>query len=246
MLDSINLGKYIWGKSLVHKLHAVCKVLSLLMMIISIFFIDSYVDIIILTIYLFLGILYTGINIKVYLKNVFSIKIFILFVFIIDLVFFDSINRIIFDLFKLLFIVLYASLLTFTTTVMEITFGIEKILIPFSKIIPVRDIASIVTLTLRYIPLLNNEASRIIRAQKFRGIDFKSKNVRKKIEMISVVFVPIFTLSLERADKTADIMDLRLYNYSKSRTNYRQKKWRAIDTCLLILNIWILIIVIIY
>ena len=175
-----------------------------------------------------------------------GIRIFILFVLIIDLIFFNSIDRIIFDLFKLLFIVLYSSILTMTTSIMEMTYGIEKILSPFGMVIPVRDVATIITLTLRYIPLIHDEACRVIRAQKFRGVNFDSKNIKEKIEAISTVFIPIFILSLEKSEKFADVMDIRLYNYSKSRTSYLYKKFGLLDLFLLILNILILIIVIIY
>lgn len=246
MLNNISLGKYILGGSIVHKLSPIYKILSLIIMIVSLFFIDSYEDIIMLTMYLFLAISYTDISIKVYIKNILGIRIFILFVLIIDLIFFNSIDRIIFDLFKLLFIVLYSSILTMTTSIMEMTYGIEKILSPFGMVIPVRDVATIITLTLRYIPLIHDEACRVIRAQKFRGVNFDSKNIKEKIEAISTVFIPIFILSLEKSERFADVMDIRLYNYSKSRTSYLYKKFGLLDLLLLILNILILIIVIIY
>ena len=104
----------------------------------------------------------------------------------------------------------------------------------------------IITLTLRYIPTLLMEANRIIRAQKLRGIDFDTKNIKEKIISISGIFIPMFTLSLRRAEETADIMDIRLYNYGNSRTNYRTNNWSKINTLLLILNVVILWIVIIY
>ena len=104
----------------------------------------------------------------------------------------------------------------------------------------------IITLSIRYIPTLTSEASRIINAQKLRGINFKSKNIKERILSISGIFIPMFTLSIKRAELSADIMDLRLYNYGKSRTNYRTNKWKVVDTLLLVLNILILIIVICY
>ena len=246
MLNNISIGRYINKSSVVHKLNPVFKILSLIIMVISIFFIDSYIDIIMLSMYLLLTILYSDIDIKIYLKNIYGIKIFLIFIFIIDLIFFTNINRIIFDIFKLIFIVLYSSILTYTTCITELTYGIEKILKQFNKIIPVGDIAMIITLSIRYIPTLTSEASRIINAQKLRGINFKSKNIKERILSISGIFIPMFTLSIKRAELSADIMDLRLYNYGKSRTNYRTNKWNVVDTLLLVLNILILIIVICY
>lgn len=240
------LGNYILGNSVVHKLNPVCKILSLIIMIISIFFIDSYIDILMLSLYLILSILYSDIKVSVYIKNLRSIRVFLLFVLIIDIIFYRGINIIIFDLFKLIFIVLYASILTYTTAMTEITYGISTILKPFSKLIPVNDIAMIITLTLRYIPLLSIEANRIIKAQKLRGINFNTKNIKEKIISISGILVPMFAISLSKAELTADIMDLRLYNYGKSRSNYRYNKWKMKDSFLLVINILILIIVIFY
>lgn len=246
MLSNISIGKYINKSSVVHKLNPVFKIISLIIMICSIFFIDSYIDVILLSMYLLVTMLYSDVDIVIYLKNILGIKIFLLFIFVIDLIFFTSINRVIFDIFKLIFIVLYSSVLTYTTSITELTYGIERILFPFKKVLPVNDIAMIITLTIRYIPTLTEEANRIINAQKLRGINFDSKNIREKLISISGIFIPMFTLSIRKAEITADVMDIRLYNYGKNRTNYRTNKWNIIDSLLLILNILILIIIICY
>lgn len=246
MLNNYILGRYYLKDSVVHKLNPIFKILSLIIMIISIFFIDSAIDLVMLLFYLLLSIAYSDINIKVYLKNIYSIRVFLIFIFIIDLIFFTSFDRIIFDLFKVTFIVLYSSILTLTTAMTEITYGIERLLKPLNRLVPVNDIAMIISLTLRYIPTLTIEANRIIKAQKLRGINFDSKNIKERLVSISGVFIPMFVLSLSKSLKVADIMDIRLYNYGKSRTNYRLNKWRKRDTSLLILNILILFIVIFY
>ena len=231
MLTNINFGKYYERDSVVHKLSPVFKIISLLIMIVSIFFIDSYKDIIMLTSYLILMMIY-------------SIKIFLVFILIIDLIF--NINNTIYDLYKLIFIIIYSSALTYTTSTSEITYGIERMLRPFNNYIPVNDIAMIITLTIRYIPTLTMEADRIIKAQKMRGINFDNKNIKDKISTLVGVFIPMFVLSLKKSESLGDIMDLRLYNYGKSRTNLRTNKWKKKDSLLLVLNILILSIVIFY
>ena len=210
----------------------------------SIFFIDSYKDIIMLTSYLILMMIYSDINILTYLRNIYSIKIFLVFILIIDLIF--NINNTIYDLYKLIFIIIYSSALTYTTSTSEITYGIERMLRPFNNYIPVNDIAMIITLTIRYIPTLTMEADRIIKAQKMRGINFDNKNIKDKISTLVGVFIPMFVLSLKKSESLGDIMDLRLYNYGKSRTNLRTNKWKKKDSLLLVLNILILSIVIFY
>lgn len=246
MFNNITFGKYYNKISVIHRLSPIFKIISLFIMIGSIFFIDSYIDILMLTCYLVLMMIYSNISIITYLKNIYSIKIFLIFIFIIDLIFYSSISNIIFDLYKLIFIIIYSSALTYTTSTSEITYGIEKILKPLSNYIPVNDISMIITLTIRYIPTLTMESSRIIKSQKLRGIDFDSKNIRVKISSLVGVFIPMFILSLKKSESLGDIMDLRLYNYGKSRTNLRTNSWRKIDSILLFLNIVILGIVIFY
>lgn len=246
MSSNITLGRYYQIESVIHKLNPIFKILSLTIMIISIFFIDSYNDILMLGSYLLLSMAYSNINIKTYLKNILGLKIFLIFIIIINLIFFTSINKIVFDLFKIIFIILYSSILSYTTVITELTYGIEKLLKPLSKILPVSDIVVVISLSIRYIPSLTSEANRIIRAQKLRGINFDSKNIKEKIISISGILIPMFIMSLKKAETTADIMDIRLYNYGKSKTNYRSNAWKKVDTFLLILNILILIIVIFY
>lgn len=246
MLNNITLGKYYNKDSIVHKLNPIFKIISLIIMIVSIFFIDSYVDVLMLGTYLLLAILYSNVSIKTYLKNILGIRVFLIFILIIDIIFYTNINRVVFDLFKLIFIILYSSIMTYTTVITELTYGIEKILSPLSKILPVSDIAMVITLTIRYIPSLTHEADRIIRAQKLRGINFDTKNIKEKILSISGILMPMFVMSIRKSNLMADILDIRLYNYGKSKTNYRSNSWRLLDTLLLILNIAILIIVMFY
>lgn len=246
MLSDICIGKYIPNDSVVYKLNPLFKLLSVIIMIISIFFINSYDDIIMLGFYLILSMIYSDIGTKVYYKNICNIKLFLIFILVVDLIFFTGIDRIIFDLFKLIFIVIYASILTYTTKMTEIVYSISKLLKPFSNIIPVNDISMVITLTLRYIPTLIEEYNRIIRAQKLRGMDFDKESLIGKLNIISKMLVPMFALSIKKAEDSANIMDLRLYNYGKSRSSYRTFKWKGIDTFLFILNILILIIVIVY
>ena len=246
MFNDITFGRYYNYNSIIHRLSPVFKLISLMIMIVGIFFIDSYIDILMLSLYLVLVMVYSNIGIITYLKNIYSIKIFLLFIFIIDLIFNSNINNIVFDLYKLIFIIIYSSALSYTTSTSEITYGIERILKVFNNYIPVNDIAMIITLTIRYIPTLTMEADRIIKAQKMRGIDFDSKNIKKKIVSLVGVFIPMFILSLKKSESLGDIMYLRLYNYGKSRTNYRTNSWEKIDSLLLVFNIIILIIVIFY
>lgn len=240
------IGSYIKGTSVVHKLNPVFKILSLIIMMVSTLFTNCYVDIIMLLSYLLLAILYSDINIKIYIKNILSIRVFLIFIIIINLIFFEGVEVLLADVFVIVFLIIYSGILTFTTPITEITYGIEKLLKPLNRFFSVSDIAMMVSLTLRFIPTLVNESNRIIKAETLRGVNFKTKNFKEKMNAICGIFVPIFALSLNKAYDYADIMDIRLYNYGKSRSNYRLNRWCKMDSLLLILNILILIIVIVY
>lgn len=245
MLNNISIGKYILGNGIVYRLSPMFKVLSVIIMTTGIFFIDSYDDVLMLFFYLLLAIMYSDINIFIYFKNIYGIRLFLLFILIIDIIFFSTISRIVFDLFKLVFIVVYTSIFMYTTKMMEACDGIYKLFKPISSRIA-RDISMIVVLTIRYIPTLILEGNRIIRAQKIRGFDFEKENFRGKIDMIPRMLSSMFALSIKRANDSSDIMDLRLYNYSFSRSSYRDVCFGWIDGFLLVLNILILIVVIVY
>lgn len=246
MLINITLGKYILKDSIVHKLNPVFKIISLIIIVLGIFFIDSYTDVLMLGSYILLTMLYSDIKLKEYIRNLNSIKILLPFILVVELIFFKGMNNIIFDLSKLVFIILYLSILTYTTAMTEIVYAVEKILRPFNKIIPVNSIAMTLTIILRYIPTITVETDRIIKLETTRGINFNKKNIKEKIKNISSIIIPIIVISIKKSKNTIDIMNVRLYNYGKSRTNYRLNKWKYLDTLLLILNILILIIVIFY
>jgi len=246
MSINIALGKYFLKDSIVHKLNPVFKIVSLIIITIGIFFINSYTDLLMISSYILLTMLYSNIKLKEYIRNLNSIRIILLFILVVDLIFFRGLNNIIFDLSKFIFIILYLSILTYTTAMTEIVYAVERILRPFNKIIPVNSVAIIVTLILRYIPTVTIEVDRIIKLQTTRGINFNSKKMKEKIKNVHCIIMPIVLTVLKKSKDTLDIMDIRLYNYGKSRTNYRLNKWRYLDTLLLILNISILIIVIFY
>ena len=209
MLSNLIVSRYILKDSLVHKLNPVFKIISLMMMLFGIFFIDSYIDIIMLTFYLLLVISYSDIDPMVYLRNIFSIRIILLLILIIDLIFFRGIDNIVFDLFRIIYIVIYLSILTLTTASTEIIYGISKFLMPISKFVSVNDIAMIIGVSLRYIQDLSFEASRIKNIQYLRGVNFNVKGIKDKLSTISGIFTPMFTLTSQKSLKLMEMMDIR-------------------------------------
>jgi energy-coupling factor transport system permease protein len=126
---------------------------------------------------------------------------------------------------RITLIVLGASLLTLTTTPVEIADGIESLMYPLKWIkFPVHEFALIMSIALRFIPTLLDETDRIIKAQKARGADFESGNIFKRAKALIPVLIPLLISSFRRADELADAMDARCYAGSKNRTKFKKMK----------------------
>lgn len=126
---------------------------------------------------------------------------------------------------RITLIVIGTSLLTLTTSPVEIADGIESLLTPLKLVkFPVHEFALIMSIALRFIPTLLDETDRIIKAQKARGADFESGNLFRRAKALIPVLIPLLISSFRRADELADAMDARCYAGSKNRTKYKQMK----------------------
>lgn len=242
MFNKATIGNYYMKKSLIHSLNPTYKIFSLIINILMVILAKHPLDFIIIFIYLSIIISLSKINLKIYLKNISTLKIFILFIIIINIIFKVNIISTIYMILKIIYLVLLSAILTFTTPPMEITYGLERTFRIFNKVLPINQIALTITLSLRFIPLITMQAERIIKAQSLRGIDFES-NIKTKLISLSNIFIPMIYLSLKKADDLSDIMEIRLYNYGLSRTNYRLNDWKIKDSILLIINIILLVII---
>lgn len=243
MFNKYTIGNYYLKDSIIHKLNPVFKILSLFLSIISVIVANSFIDFLLILFFLLIIIFLSKIEIKLYLKNIYTLRVFIIFIIIINLIFRVNIIDTCYMLLKIIYLVMLSAILTFTTPPTEITYGLERTFRVFNKILPVNAIALTITLALRFIPMITMQAERIIKASALRGIDF-NESIKTKILSISNLFIPMIFLSLKKADDLADIMEVRLYNYGLSRTNYRLNDWKLIDSILIVINILLLLIVV--
>ena len=131
---------------------------------------------------------------------------------------------------RLVFLVIGSSLLTYTTSPIMLTDGIEKLLKPFSKIgLPSHEIAMMMTIALRFIPTLLEETQKIMTAQKSRGADFESGNIIKRAKALVPVLIPLFINAFKRADELATAMECRCYRGGEGRTRLRVLKFSRLD-----------------
>ena len=137
------------------------------------------------------------------------------------------------------------SLLTYTTSPITLTDGIESLLKPLEKIhFPAHELAMMMTIALRFIPTLIEETDKIMSAQKARGADLDSGNLMQKVKSLIPILIPLFVSAFRRADELALAMECRCYRGGSGRTRMRQMKLGAVDavaSAVLLLSLGIVI-----
>ncbi len=131
---------------------------------------------------------------------------------------------------RLIFLIIGSSLMTLTTTPNQLTDALEDVLGPLKKIhVPVHEIAMMMSIALRFIPILMEETDKIMKAQMARGADFESKNLMKKIQSLVPLLVPLFISAFRRANDLAMAMEARCYRGGEGRTKMKPLVYRRRD-----------------
>lgn len=246
-MREITLGQYYPVSSFVHKLDPRIKLIIALLYLVVIFFVDTFVGFGVIFLFLALTIAFSKVPLFKVLKSLKVIIFLVFFTVLMTLVFYGGAkDEIVFSWWiiniyagqlencgimalRLIFLVIGPTMLTYTTTPVELTDGIESLLKPLKLIgINVRAFALVMSITLRLIPTLSEETDKIINAQKARCADFESGNIFKRAKAMLPILIPLLCSSFRRADELAYAMDSRCYKGSKDRT--RMKKltfsWR--------------------
>ncbi len=237
MLDNVVLGKYYPITSRIHEMNPVAKVLCTLLYIALIFITN---DFFIMTLVFILSILLVELAHlpkKIYKTTIKSLKIILIFMIIIYALLGYNWMDISMMAMRLIGIVLYTTVLTLTTPPNEITYGLNKVFAPLNIIgVPVNKMSLSISLSLRFVPSIIDQANRILKSQASRGVDYSNSKPKGKIIAVKALIYPMFALTLRKADILAEAMQVRLYNINGKRTNFRQNKWHLFDTFLFLLH----------
>ncbi len=245
-------GQYYPGDSFVHKCDPRTKILFLIGFIVAVFLAKNFYALG-ACVLLFIAIAATsGVPFKSLLQSVKAVLFLLLFMTVLNLFFHrgetvlwkwkfitiskEAIYYTIFLAVRLFLLVLASSLLTLTTTPVSLADGIESLLSPLKLIrFPVHELALIMSIALRFIPILTDETGRIMNAQKARGADFESGNLFKRIKAVLPILIPLLISAFRRADELGEAMDARCYAGSKVRTKYKKLTlgWRDLVAALL-------------
>ncbi|WP_163539076.1 energy-coupling factor transporter transmembrane component T [Gracilibacillus sp. YIM 98692] len=246
MKPSIIIGQYLPGQSLLHRLDPRTKLLSVLCFVIVIFFANNWSSYSLLTGLSLLAVWISKIPLTYLLKGMTPVWFFVVFTFFIQL-FLRKEGTLLFELgfvtiyengirqgtfialrFFLLFLI--ASLLTLTTSPMELTDALEDLLAPLKKWkFPVHELSLMMSISLRFIPTLMEETEKISKAQASRGVDFKTGKLKDRIYAIVPLLIPLFISAFKRAEELAMAMEARGYQGGEGRTKLRKLIFTRLD-----------------
>jgi len=248
MISDITLGQFFPGKSIIHRLDPRTKILLTILYIVSVFLANNPTVFLLLIISVVSMILISGISMRVILRGIKPIFYVLIFTALINIfmtkgdsaplvsfwvikIYKEGIVRAIFMALRVILLIVGTSvLLTYTTSPISLTDGIEKLLSPLKKIgIPVHVFAMMMTIALRFIPTLVEETEKIMNAQKSRGADFSSGSLIKRAKALIPLLIPLFVSSFKRADELAVAMECRCYRGDKNRTKLVKLTYKGID-----------------
>lgn len=245
MLDNIIIGKYYPIKSRVHLMNPVSKVLCTLLFVVACSFANKIILNLILLGLVILMILNSNIPFSYFFKTIKSLRFILIFTLILNLICRVNKITIIVMILRIILIVLYTSILTLTTPPTEITYGLEKVFSPLKLFgIPVNKMALSISIALRFIPTIIDQGNKILKSQASRGIDYYNSNLKEKFIAIKSIIIPMFILTIKKADDLADSMAVRLFSINKKRTNYRINKWGIYDTFQLAIHLLLVMVII--
>ena len=245
MVRDVAFGQYFPANSVIHKCDPRAKLIMLVGFLVIIFCTFNYASLALVVIFTALFVAASKVPAKFYFKSM-KVIIFIIIVTSILNVFYGSgdplvqwgifkitlngINRAIFVSVRIICLILASSCLTFTTSPTELTDAIERLMKPLAKLhFPVHEIAMMMSIALRFIPILMEETDKIMKAQTARGASFDEGNFFKRIKALIPILVPLFISAIRRAYDLATAMEARCYRGGKGRTKMKPLKYSKKD-----------------
>ncbi|MBQ5989998.1 MAG: energy-coupling factor transporter transmembrane protein EcfT [Oscillospiraceae bacterium] len=252
MLKDITIGQYFPGESVIHRLDARVKLIITMLFVVMLFAAKGFFSLAVGVIFLIMAYSLTGLSPTLVTKSLKPVVPVLLVTAVINVFFFEG-NEIFrlgfisitdgglinsaFMLIRVTALIAGSSVLTYTTSPIELTAAIEKLLAPLKIFkFPVHELAMMMTIALRFIPTFIEETEKIISAQKARGADFETGSIRDRASAVVPVIVPLFISAFRRAEELALAMECRCYRGGEGRTRMKQMKAGPADIAALIIT----------
>ncbi len=245
MLRDITLGQYYQTDSVIHKLDPRVKLVATLCFIVSLFVVKSWVGYAAAAVFLVVMIRLSHVPFRYMVKGMKAIVFILLFTVVFNLfltpgetlvsvwklrITKEGLRLAVMMAVRLSFLIVGSSVMTLTTTPNSLTDGMEKLLKPLKIFkVPVHEVAMMMSIALRFIPILLEETDKIMKAQIARGADFESGNLIKKAKAMVPLLVPLFISAFRRANDLAMAMEARCYRGGEHRTKMKPLRYAARD-----------------
>ncbi|MCI8676993.1 MAG: energy-coupling factor transporter transmembrane protein EcfT [Lawsonibacter sp.] len=251
-LKDITLGQYFPGNSPVHRLDPRTKLLAVVLYIVALFLASWFVTYAIMFVVLAGSIAISRVPIKSIVRGLKPVLFIVVFTAVLNLFYtpgntvlvhfwiftitLEGVWRAFFMVVRIMMLISGTFLLTYTTSPILLTDGLESLLNPLKKIrVPVHELAMMMSIALRFIPTLIEETDKIMSAQRARGADFESGSLIQRAKALLPLLVPLFISAFRRADELATAMECRCYHGGEGRTRLRQLKYKLADYVTLLL-----------
>ena len=256
MIKDITIGQYYPAKSILHRLDPRVKFVGTIAFLISLFVANSLWGYLLATAFLAVVIVLSKVPVKFMMKGL--KPLFFIFILTVAFNLFLVPGKVVVQIWilkiteegirqaikigiRLIYLVMGSSVMTLTTTPNQLTDGLEKLMRPLNKIkVPVHEIAMMMSIALRFIPILMEETDKIMKAQIARGADFESGNLIKKAKNLIPLLVPLFISAFRRADDLAMAMEARCYHGGDHRTSMKPLKYQNHIMAYLVLLVYLI------
>ena len=246
VLDKLILGRYLQGDSWIHKLDPRTKLIGTFVFVLVIFLANNWVTYGLLIGYTLIALLLSKIPLGFFWKGIKPLIWVILFTVALQILFTsggdvyfqwgfiqvtsEGIINAIFIFLRFVLIISFSTLLTLTTAPLQLTDAIEAVMKPLAVVkFPVHEVALMLSIALRFVPTLMDEAQKIMNAQRARGVDFGEGNLFEQMKAIIPILIPLFVSSLNRAEDLATAMEARGYQGGDGRSKYRVLNYEMRD-----------------
>lgn len=262
MLKDVTLGQFFPGDSFVHKLDPRTKLVFLIVYIVALFTASNWISYGLILAFLVLTIIVSKIPIKSIVSGMKPLVFILIFTGVLNIFFtagetvlvsfwiftvsVEGIVRAIFMMARILMLITGTFLLTYTTSPIALTDGLESLLSPLKKLkMPVHELSMMMCIALRFIPTLIEETDKIMSAQKARGADFETGNLLQRVKALVPILVPLFIGAFRRADELATAMECRCYQGGDGRTKMKLLRYHRGDLQAFVIGVLLLAAVIV-
>lgn len=246
MLKDITLGQYFPGQSVIHRLDPRTKLTMLVVYIVALFLAEGWVSYGLVFVFLVVVIRLSTIPLKSILRGMKPLVMILIFTGVLNLFFTQDgevlvkfwvltvtsggLSRALMMMARILMLISGTFLLTYTTSPIALTDGLEALMNPLKKVgVPVHELSMMMCIALRFIPTLIEETDKIMSAQKARGADFESGSLTDRAKALIPILVPLFISAFRRADELATAMECRCYQGGEGRTKMKQLHYHRED-----------------